>query len=1272
MAGKSYIKGSSKWSQIKRMYVKTGPVWTSVRKAYIKTGNVWKKMFDSSSRVPYTTETPTIRHDSYTGTIVSSLSLSTLDPTGESRVGIKLWGRENPSSWGNAPFTSQTYQWYAADNKEGTNAYIIKDTSDTYYVGSSENNADYDGLYLFFRALYTNAYGTGTANSLPVYVHKLAPSKMTGASGVVSGISSTATQVGTPIQFDYAWHNEYYKSIDQFESKIEWYRGYPLSDKSNLLQSRAIWYTNKVTENDTELSGDDTYTPVLGDVGSTIYVVMTGNNTYTLPPLQSAIFSSPNVSTFYTSTTVSTKPVINNPVTISKLDGYQTVGFRLSANTQTYTPSATTVYWGWQWASSPTAPDTSWRALQSRYLSPVIYSYITTNYFGSESNQGIDHTLYIPSTAYDGSADVSLVGKYLRFYSIGVASGATSDTNNSTSVIGPIYDVPTSAGAPSIYFNSPYSSSYAYIRAFWNPATYSLDYTLQYQSGSTWVDVLTVTDAPQYVSTGGILVPTGNLTFRVKTRNGDGLEAYSSTVQFDVPSGYSFAFGNYLYPNTNGQIGLDNGTTSTTPSGGRLLAIYPKDLAETTTGYYSDDRYYYIQFSGYQYNQVGVAAYALRYQVKFDSQNPSYADVLICNKGSSLTLSTSAGLYNGSTQISGLPGPYVLQTNTTFRIYMDGSGGSFGQIQAQIPSANFITHPLDFGGTDDGYHSILTAKNQYQTDMLNVTTTTVNSSGISIAFNGVNNYSYYNYTVNTGGYYGTLFASGNNQTANPLNVGSLTGGTRYYVTITPYNSLNQPGTSYQNFFDAPSAPSAFTTISGSKGFPSGAVQNTSQPTGNRTLSVSWNASTNGPNYEVQYEGSNDNSTWTILQSLAGSTYKTVTSDTYVAAYYKYYRFSVRARGADYSLTNAAYSDGGTSTSLVYRTLTGTDPSNVTLGTVTKTSTTASIPFTIPAGGSNTIDWIQYSTDAVSWSNTYTSPLSLSSLTASTSYTYYFRALNYDGLTSGTTSASFTTDATPAVIPTITMGSNTGVTQTAGTINWTSTNQSSYSSDGTFSGTGTTGTSISKTGLTAGTTYTGTVTVTSSTGNTAQANYSLTTSSLTSYTITYDGNGATSGSTTATTGNGSVTLRSNGFTRTNCSFSSWNTNAAGTGTNYNAGASYTLSADVTLYAKWTANSNSATAPTVTWVGNFGSGTTSYKRWTLSGGTVTGGTATGYQYAISSISGTSGFGAWSATTTATTIDITVANASTNPRWLVARRVYTDGLGVTKTGTASSPGV
>ena len=99
------------------------------------------------------------------------------------------------------------------------------------------------------------------------------------------------------------------------------------------------------------------------------------------------------------------------------------------------------------------------------------------------------------------------------------------------------------------------------------------------------------------------------------------------------------------------------------------------------------------------------------------------------------------------------------------------------------------------------------------------------------------------------------------------------------------------------------------------------------------------------------------------------------------------------------------------------------------------------------------------------------------------------------LPNGVATKGFTVNApiTP-ITPTISMSANTGIGQTAGTINWTSTNQSTWSSTGTFSGSGTTEKTLAKTGLTAGTTYTGTVTVTSSTGHTASANYSLTTTS----------------------------------------------------------------------------------------------------------------------------------------------------------------------------------
>lgn len=79
------------------------------------------------------------------------------------------------------------------------------------------------------------------------------------------------------------------------------------------------------------------------------------------------------------------------------------------------------------------------------------------------------------------------------------------------------------------------------------------------------------------------------------------------------------------------------------------------------------------------------------------------------------------------------------------------------------------------------------------------------------------------------------------------------------------------------------------------------------------------------------------------------------------------------------------------------------------------------------------------------------------------------------------------------------------------------------------------------------------------------------------TLSYNGNGNTSGSTAAQTGtryfntgnysNPSFTLATNGFNRANYTFSKWALGSA-SGTQYAAGASVTLSANTTMYAVWT--------------------------------------------------------------------------------------------------------
>lgn len=75
-----------------------------------------------------------------------------------------------------------------------------------------------------------------------------------------------------------------------------------------------------------------------------------------------------------------------------------------------------------------------------------------------------------------------------------------------------------------------------------------------------------------------------------------------------------------------------------------------------------------------------------------------------------------------------------------------------------------------------------------------------------------------------------------------------------------------------------------------------------------------------------------------------------------------------------------------------------------------------------------------------------------------------------------------------------------------------------------------------------------------------------------YPVTYNGNGADGGATAAQTKKWGtpLSLSANGFTRTNYTFLYWNTAADGSGTRYNAGASYTTNASLTLYAIWKKN------------------------------------------------------------------------------------------------------
>ena len=103
----------------------------------------------------------------------------------------------------------------------------------------------------------------------------------------------------------------------------------------------------------------------------------------------------------------------------------------------------------------------------------------------------------------------------------------------------------------------------------------------------------------------------------------------------------------------------------------------------------------------------------------------------------------------------------------------------------------------------------------------------------------------------------------------------------------------------------------------------------------------------------------------------------------------------------------------------------------------------------------------------------------------------------------------------------------------------------------------------------------------------------------SYTVSYDANGGSGAPSAQKKGQDvTLTLSSTKPTRTGYTFSKWNTNQGGTGTNYNAGANYTANANATLYAQWTAVNY-----TIGYTLNGGSVSTNPSSYTIETNTIT---------------------------------------------------------------------
>lgn len=295
--------------------------------------------------------------------------------------------------------------------------------------------------------------------------------------------------------------------------------------------------------------------------------------------------------------------------------------------------------------------------------------------------------------------------------------------------------------------------------------------------------------------------------------------------------------------------------------------------------------------------------------------------------------------------------------------------------------------------------------------------------------------------------------------SNSITVTGLQANTLYYFRILPWTASNARGY-YGNYSNVASGqtlaaaePQPFNTIAFTKGFPSSGSQGIV-----RSTALSWNASTNATRYEIEYEGSNDNVNWTTVQTFAASPYTNSTSQSAswgspqpVGGYGYYYFMRARVRASNIDSATTVIGDGG-----AYRYATGSPPGQPTFGTITTTSTTASIPVTASSTqGSNfryEVMEYQYRTSPFgsypgSWSTQSLSSgsgtISLSGLSSSTTYYIKIRNRNFDDEYSAENETNFTTSAALTKLATPT-GVNATDTRTDGVnVTWNPVSGAAY-------------------------------------------------------------------------------------------------------------------------------------------------------------------------------------------------------------------------------------
>lgn len=1060
----NFTDTSKNWRQYKNMYRYTSGyetasltavpgrytdntrTWRRIKAIYrYKANGTWQKVFGKFAGQPYPEISPAIRYNSYDGVDVGNFAM--MGPGSESIAQgststTYLWGKDG-QNWQNIEnIANRTRTFVHGTTPLSSNATEVLN-DEGFNEGDKLRNTQayieqYDGEYLWYRDRITLTNGsTGTAYSQTVRIIKQQP--------VINSLSfktNNTISAGSTKYITYSVKNEWYRSVDQSNSRLDWYildTQYETPTTAKLYGSTTIFGTSP-TETTTTLTGEDYFNipETFGGVSTTgkwlyVKIILKNSSSNTDVSYMSAPYS--DVTDYIVAQITGAVPTgTNATVTMTRTNTSYEVKVE-SGNTGTWTGSPTSYRYQWYLQEQTVGSAYTWSPISgatSSTYNAVLYKpsdTSTTNRIvpvvwasnaNGESNNGYALTnsggVGIPSTlggitVLNPTSNTTAMIKYkLPVITTFTVTGGTKKISYVTN-----FSSDDPSAIPSVSYSGAATGSFTP-----SSSSSSVDYSLT--TTGTYNFTLTVSNASTNALSGSVT-------------------ATQNSISVTGPATYDFNFGNTIYQGTNGYSSLDEGAYKLFPQNTtkRVINIYGQDLtqgiSDTGTGsgyllYWSNADEYVLQWTGFRTGFTSTASYQLRYQIRF-YKDQEYADIKYIIKGSSLTSSYGPGMYYDGQPLGSLYTGAINQ-GTTVRVYFDGSTPLAGIAFTEVPNSAFVSAGGVTSGretipnADDSWTTLVSATNQFTAPTISIASISAATTSLSVDVTTGGSFSYYAYNLRTGSHTGTSVSSSTNETSDPLSITGLTADTTYYLTITPYNGMGQAGTAVQDSKATPAAiPSTPTSV-------------TATADDEDSITIDWDDMSGAATYEVYYTTNVNNiptsSTNATVNGLTSSTHQ-ITSASSNTTYYVF----VRARNA----TGVSAYSGQTSAK--------TAPAIPTNFAATASSSSAiSLSWTNVTGASASNGYEIYrstTTTAPGFSTAATitdsgTPYSDTGLSASTTYYYWIRSTN--GTTKSNWSARVNATTNSAVSAPVNSAAPSVTRDSASTYKYNTT-------DGTWSG-----------------------------------------------------------------------------------------------------------------------------------------------------------------------------------------------------------------------------